>query len=368
VPAAVRRSRSRVPTTPATAHRRFTAYGSPRNATTWSGAATSSELTAAAGITRQGYTFQTQLGLWMGLNHMNGRVQDSITGRFLSPDPSVPDRTDPQSYNRYSYVRNNPLTRIDPSGFGDDPKTYVDTNATNGNSTAPFGGTVVVPGTTPAPPSFSTGSLAMPGETSTPGAAETGNDAQMESSLITAKPVKPIKPKAPPPPQQIPCLQGVDCLVPPSLDEVNVTAERLDYVCSSPAGAGPNPTMQYIGTATGGIPLYTYTANSGASDPAPTVADSTFTGGGAGGAAGATAGGVGGFVAGVAVGAAEGREVGAVGGAVFGAATVVDGAWSGFVVGATLGGFGGMTVGALGGLATYAALQPSCHVVSAGGH
>jgi hypothetical protein len=60
---------------------------------------------------------------------------------------------------------------------------------------------------------------------------------------------KPVKPTPPPPPQQIPCLQGVDCLVPQSLDEVNVTAERLDYVCSSPAGAGPNPTMQYIGTA-----------------------------------------------------------------------------------------------------------------------
>ncbi len=35
----------------------FTAFGSPRNPTTWSGAASSSELTTAAGITRQGYTF-----------------------------------------------------------------------------------------------------------------------------------------------------------------------------------------------------------------------------------------------------------------------------------------------------------------------
>ena len=95
----------------------FTAYGSPRNPTTWSGAATSSELTTAAGITRQGYTFQTQLGLWMGMNHMNGRVQDSITGRFLSADPHIPDPANPQDFNRYAYVRNNPLSYIDPSGF-----------------------------------------------------------------------------------------------------------------------------------------------------------------------------------------------------------------------------------------------------------
>ena len=63
--------------------------------------------------------FQTQLGLWMGLNHMNGRVQDAITGRFLSADPVIPDTQDTQSYNRYSYVNNRPLSYVDPSGFDD---------------------------------------------------------------------------------------------------------------------------------------------------------------------------------------------------------------------------------------------------------
>jgi YD repeat-containing protein len=46
----------------------FTPFGQRRNPTTWSGAASNSDLTTAAGITRQGYTFQTQLGLWMGMN------------------------------------------------------------------------------------------------------------------------------------------------------------------------------------------------------------------------------------------------------------------------------------------------------------
>jgi RHS repeat-associated protein len=53
----------------------------------------------------------------LGLIHMNGRVQDPALGRFISADPYVPDWTSGQSYNRFSYVQNNPLTLIDPSGF-----------------------------------------------------------------------------------------------------------------------------------------------------------------------------------------------------------------------------------------------------------
>jgi hypothetical protein len=52
---------------------------------------------------------------------LNGRVEDSIIGRFMSADPHIPDPTNAQDYNRYSYVDNNPLTLIDPSGFDDAP-------------------------------------------------------------------------------------------------------------------------------------------------------------------------------------------------------------------------------------------------------
>jgi RHS repeat-associated protein len=75
------------------------------------------------GVTREGYTFQTALGS-MGLNHMNGRVEDAVTGVFLSPDPYVPDPDNTQSFNRYSYVNNNPLTLIDPTGFDDGDPSY----------------------------------------------------------------------------------------------------------------------------------------------------------------------------------------------------------------------------------------------------
>jgi hypothetical protein len=48
---------------------------------------------------------------------MNGRVQDPVLGRFLSPDPIVQAPYYSQSLNRYSYVWNNPLSFADPSGF-----------------------------------------------------------------------------------------------------------------------------------------------------------------------------------------------------------------------------------------------------------
>jgi|GEM_PF-1486178 len=53
----------------------------------------------------------------VGLTHMNGRVYDPELGRFLSPDPHVQFSHDPQSFNRYSYVMNNPLSYTDPSGY-----------------------------------------------------------------------------------------------------------------------------------------------------------------------------------------------------------------------------------------------------------
>jgi RHS repeat-associated protein len=53
----------------------------------------------------------------LGLINMRGRMYDPRLGRFLTADPIVPDAADSQSWNPYSYVRNNPLTWIDPSGF-----------------------------------------------------------------------------------------------------------------------------------------------------------------------------------------------------------------------------------------------------------
>jgi hypothetical protein len=48
---------------------------------------------------------------------MNGRMYDPRLARFLSPDPLVQSPGYTQSYNRYSYVWNNPLRYTDPTGY-----------------------------------------------------------------------------------------------------------------------------------------------------------------------------------------------------------------------------------------------------------
>lgn len=53
----------------------------------------------------------------LDLVHMNGRIYDPQIARFMSADPIIQDPTHSQSYNRYTYVWNNPTNLTDPSGF-----------------------------------------------------------------------------------------------------------------------------------------------------------------------------------------------------------------------------------------------------------
>jgi RHS repeat-associated protein len=52
----------------------------------------------------------------LGLYDYNARFYDPALGRFLQPDPIVPEPGNPQALNRYAYVYNNPLRYTDPSG------------------------------------------------------------------------------------------------------------------------------------------------------------------------------------------------------------------------------------------------------------
>ena len=52
----------------------------------------------------------------LALVHMNGRVYDPALGRFLSADSIIESPSVLQSFNRYSYVLNNPLRYTDASG------------------------------------------------------------------------------------------------------------------------------------------------------------------------------------------------------------------------------------------------------------
>ncbi len=58
-----------------------------------------------------------------GLYYYGARYYDTEIGRFISPDTIVQNYSDPQTLNRYSYARNNPLIYTDPTGhwyYGDD--------------------------------------------------------------------------------------------------------------------------------------------------------------------------------------------------------------------------------------------------------
>jgi RHS repeat-associated protein len=66
--------------------------------------------------TTRGFTGEEELSVG-GLVHLNGRVYDPLLARMTSADPTVSDPTNPQGWNRYSYVGNDPLTFTDPSGF-----------------------------------------------------------------------------------------------------------------------------------------------------------------------------------------------------------------------------------------------------------
>ncbi len=53
----------------------------------------------------------------VGLIHMNGRVYDPQLARFTSADPVISNVENAQFYNRYSYIQNNPVGGVDPSGY-----------------------------------------------------------------------------------------------------------------------------------------------------------------------------------------------------------------------------------------------------------
>jgi len=86
---------------------RYYPFGAPRN---------------SSGALNTDYRFtgqrseETNLG---SLYDYGGRFYSPVLGRFLSADSIVPRPGDPQSLNRYSYARNNPLIRVDPSGHAD---------------------------------------------------------------------------------------------------------------------------------------------------------------------------------------------------------------------------------------------------------
>ncbi len=68
-----------------------------------------------ASITLRGYTGQEMMDSYCLVN-LNARLYDPGLGRLLSADSITPDPLNGQTFDRYAYAVNNPLSMVDPSG------------------------------------------------------------------------------------------------------------------------------------------------------------------------------------------------------------------------------------------------------------
>ena len=89
----------------------FNAYGERRV----NGSATAIT-SAGLASTNRGYTGHEMLD-GLDVIHMNGRIYDPTLARFLQPDPVIQAPDNPQNWNAYTYVFNNPYRYTDPSGM-----------------------------------------------------------------------------------------------------------------------------------------------------------------------------------------------------------------------------------------------------------
>lgn len=102
----------------------FDPWGLRRTATNWTPLANPLSFDAS-GVTRHGYTGHEQVDE-AGLIHMSGRIYDPKLMRFVQADPIIQSPFDSQSYNRYTYVFNNPLAHTDPTGYwGKEEQGYL---------------------------------------------------------------------------------------------------------------------------------------------------------------------------------------------------------------------------------------------------
>ncbi|VAW48447.1 hypothetical protein MNBD_GAMMA02-184, partial [hydrothermal vent metagenome] len=97
-------------------HMSFSAWGERRLPNSWDEIALPSVRDYLSDYTTRGFTGHEMLDAF-GIINMGGRIYDAELGRVLQADPFVQEPTSSQSYNRYTYAFNNPLSFTDPSGF-----------------------------------------------------------------------------------------------------------------------------------------------------------------------------------------------------------------------------------------------------------
>ena len=101
-----------------TAYRGYDPFGKPKGGD-WSALGLpqlGANLLDSDVVTRRGFTDHEHLDE-AELIHMNGRVYDYNLGRFMSVDPLLHSEAGSQGINPYSYIFNNPLAGVDPTGY-----------------------------------------------------------------------------------------------------------------------------------------------------------------------------------------------------------------------------------------------------------
>jgi RHS repeat-associated protein len=92
----------------------YDAWGKLRSASDWSEYAVNNT-SVGFEILSRGFTGHEHL-VEFGIINMNGRIYDPSLGQFMQPDNYVQFPEYASSYNRYSYVLNNPMSYTDPDG------------------------------------------------------------------------------------------------------------------------------------------------------------------------------------------------------------------------------------------------------------
>lgn len=104
---------------------RYDPWGRPRKDVDWTAISDAAwfGMERAEKATSKGYTGHEMLDD-VGIIHMGGRIYDPTISRFLSADPVIKGLDQVESYNRYSYALNNPMSITDPSGYSWLSKTW----------------------------------------------------------------------------------------------------------------------------------------------------------------------------------------------------------------------------------------------------
>ncbi len=84
----------------------------------------------------------SKMDMFLGMYDTLARELHPVQGRWIQPDPAglaAVDPSSPQTWNRYAYVANNPVSATDPSGLRMNPVCYLDNSCGGGGGWSPPG-------------------------------------------------------------------------------------------------------------------------------------------------------------------------------------------------------------------------------------